>query len=128
MRKLKSSFPRLAALVVAAAVGAGATASPWRLSAEGRRALDGVAAASLRGHLSFLASDALGGRVNGSPGLDIAAEYVAAQMRRAGLEPIGDDGYFQTAPATVATPRRDGFRFVVSAGDTTVDVPAEAFQ
>jgi hypothetical protein len=128
MRNPRSAVPPLAAAIFAALAGAGAAPSPWPLSDEGRRALELVTADSMRGHLSFLASDALGGRVNGSPGLDIAAEYVAAQMRRAGLEPIGDDGYFQTAPGTVATPRQDGFRFAVSTGDTTVDVPAEAFQ
>jgi hypothetical protein len=52
---------------------------------------------SLRGHVSFLASDALEGRATPSPGQEIAAEYIAAQFRRAGLEPAGDDGYFQTA-------------------------------
>jgi Zn-dependent M28 family amino/carboxypeptidase len=51
----------------------------------------------MRGHLSFLASDALEGRATPSRGLDVAAEYIAAQFRRAGLEPAGDDGYFQTA-------------------------------
>src|SRR5262249_12525836 len=51
---------------------------------------------SLRGHLSFIASDALEGRGTPSRGLDIAAEYIAAQFRRAGLEPVGDEGYFQT--------------------------------
>jgi hypothetical protein len=128
MRKLRSSAPRLAVLAVAAAVGTGATAGPWRLSPEGRRVLDSVAADSLRGHLSFLASDALGGRVNGSPGLDIAAEYVAAQFRRAGLEEVGVDGYFQTARAVVATPRAEGFRFSVSTPDAIVDIAPEAFQ
>src|SRR4051812_34187300 len=98
MRNPRSAVPPLAAAIFAALAGAGAAPSPWPLSDEGRRALELVTADSMRGHLSFLASDALGGRVNGSPGLDIAAEYVAAQMRRAGLEPIGDDGYFQTAP------------------------------
>src|SRR5438876_6261383 len=122
MRELRSSASRLAVLVVAAAVGTGATAGPWRLSPEGRRVLDTVAADSLRGHLSFLASDVLGGRVNGSPGLDIAAEYVAAQFRRAGLEEVGVDGYFQTAPAVVATPRAEGFQFSVSTSDAAVDI------
>jgi len=51
----------------------------------------------LKADVSFLASDALEGRATPSPGLDIAAEYIAAQFRRAGLEPVGDDGYFQTA-------------------------------
>src|SRR5215472_15121196 len=60
-------------------------------------ALDRISAQSLRGHLSFLASDLLEGRGTPSRGLDLAAEYIAAQFRRAGLEPAGDDGYFQTA-------------------------------
>lgn len=56
-----------------------------------------ISANSLRGHLSFIASDLLEGRATPSRGLDLAAEYIAAQFRRAGLEPIGDDGYYQTA-------------------------------
>ena len=103
--------------------------APGGLSAEGRRALDSVTADSLRGHLSFLASDALGGRVNGTPGLDIAAEYVAAQFRRAGLEPIGDDGYFQTAPGVVADPARGRIPVLgVGAGRDAVEIPPDAFQ
>src|SRR6266404_9975717 len=62
-----------------------------------RAILDHVSADSLRGHLSFIASDALEGRNTPSRGLDIAAEYIASQFRRAGLEPAGDDGYFQSA-------------------------------
>jgi hypothetical protein len=60
-------------------------------------AMDKISANSLRGHLSFIASDLLEGRGTPSRGLDLAAEYIAAQFRRAGLEPVGDDGYFQTA-------------------------------
>src|SRR4029079_19248884 len=112
--RIPRSVPRLATLVGAAVMAMGAGGGPWHLSTEGRRALDAVTADSLRGHLSFLAADALGGRVNGTPGLDIAAEYVAAQFRRAGLEAIGDDGYFQTAAGVSATPQADGFRFSVT--------------
>ena len=126
--RIPRSVPRLATLVAAAVVAMGAGGGPWHLSTEGRRALDAVAADSLRGHLSFLAADALGGRVNGTPGLDIAAEYVAAQFRRAGLEPIGDDGYFQTAPAVVALPTASGFRFTVSTPDGVVEIAPEEFQ
>ncbi len=63
--------------------------------------LDHVSSDSLKGNLSFIASDALEGRGTPSRGLDLAAEYIAAQFRRAGLEPVGDDGYFQTAPAPI---------------------------
>jgi hypothetical protein len=128
MRIGRSSSLRLAAAGVLAAVGTAASPAPGSLRDEGRSALETVTADSLRGHLSFLASDALGGRVNGSPGLDIAAEYIAAQLRRAGLDPIGDDGYFQTAPATIATPRAEGFRFSISTPAGTVDVAPDAFR
>lgn len=67
------------------------------LTADVREALDRISADSLRGHLSFIASDSLEGRGTPSRGLDLAAEYLAAQFRRAGLEPAGDDDYFQTA-------------------------------
>jgi len=74
-------------------------------------ALDRISADSLRGHLSFIASDMLEGRNTPSRGLEIAAEYIAAQFRRAGLEPAGDAGgesYFQTSEWTVG-PVKDNF-------------------
>ncbi|HEV2764902.1 MAG TPA: M28 family peptidase [Pyrinomonadaceae bacterium] len=85
-------------------------------------ALERVSADSLRGHVSFLASDALEGRRTPSRGLDLAAEYVAAQFRRAGLEPAGDDGYFQTANWLTRGRTSEGFalRFDAPAGATEV--------
>src|SRR5262245_50963817 len=56
-----------------------------------------VAPADLRAHVEFLASDLLEGRLTPSPGLNIAGEYIAAQFRRAGLEPQPDGTYFQVA-------------------------------
>ncbi len=68
------------------------------LTPEQQALTDHITENSLRGHVSFLASDALEGRATPSAGQEIAAEYIAAQFRRAGLEPAGDDGgYFQTA-------------------------------
>jgi hypothetical protein len=55
---------------------------------------------SLRGHVAFLASDTLEGRATPSAGQDAASEYIAAQFLRAGLEPAGNDGYFQTTTFT----------------------------
>ena len=87
-----------------------------------RSALAQVTAEGLKGHLSFLASDALEGRRTPSRGLDIAAEYIAAQFRRAGLEPAGDDGYFQTAKwaDVAATSRRARARLTPEAGELKV--------
>ena len=63
---------------------------------------------ALKADVSFLASDALEGRGTPSRGLDIAAEFVASQFRRAALEPAGDDGYFQTAGFTQVAPVTEG--------------------
>src|SRR5690242_12646995 len=56
-------------------------------------ALYSITAADLKGAVSFLASDPLQGRYTPSPGLDVAAEFVAAQFRAAGLDPGGDQDY-----------------------------------
>ena len=62
-----------------------------------QRALAAISSAELKGDLSFLASDALEGRFTPSPGLEVAAEFIASKFRAAGLEPGGDQDYFQTA-------------------------------
>jgi hypothetical protein len=77
-------------------VRARATAEPLGLTPEMRIVAGHITANSLRGHVSFLASDLLEGRDTPSRGLDIAGEYIASHFRRLGLEPAGDDGYFQT--------------------------------
>jgi Zn-dependent M28 family amino/carboxypeptidase len=69
--------------------GAQHAEQPWQ------DVLNRISAQSMRGHVAFLASDLLEGRDTPSRGLDIAAEYIAAQFRRAGLEEIGTNGYFQ---------------------------------
>ena len=78
-------------------------------------AIDTITAQKLRGHVSFLASDLLEGRDSPSRGLDVAAEYIAAQFRALNLEPLGDNGFFQTmnwtlmeAPAAGTTLEIDG--------------------
>jgi hypothetical protein len=59
----------------------------------------------IRSHVEFLAGDLLEGRATASRGFDIAAAYVAAQFRQAGLRPAGDDkSYFQRVPLLEATP------------------------
>jgi Zn-dependent M28 family amino/carboxypeptidase len=75
-------------------VAAGAGQAPHRPIPA---ALSSITASELKGDLSFLSSDALQGRYTPSPGLEIAAEFIASRFREAGLKPGGDDGYFQTA-------------------------------
>lgn len=88
------------------------------------RALAVISGDSLRGNLSFIAADQLGGRDTPSDGLDLAALYIAAQFRRAGLEPAGDDGYFQTAKMLRITPPGEGFELRLQRGSRSVTFPA----
>lgn len=58
---------------------------------------DAITAARLRAHLEFVASDLLEGRDTPSRGQDVAALYVATQLKLWGVKPAGDNGtYFQT--------------------------------
>jgi hypothetical protein len=57
--------------------------------------------ARMRRDITFLASDECEGRGPGTKGIDKAADYIAAEFKKAGLKPGGDDGsYFQ--PFTIA--------------------------
>ena len=48
----------------------------------------------IRQHITFLASDELGGRDTPSPGLEAAASYLVEALEEAGLEPAGENGTF----------------------------------
>jgi hypothetical protein len=108
------------ALAFALAISLGAYTAA--ITPDRKATLDRVSAQSLQGHVSFLASDLLEGRDTPSRGLDIAAEYIAAQFRRAGLKPVGDDGYFQTAHFVTSQQPLDGAEFTIHAGETSLRI------
>src|SRR2546423_6082687 len=58
----------------------------------------------LRTRLYILADDSMQGREAGTPGNVKGTAYIAAEIKRAGLVPAGDDGtYFQTIPLKTRT-------------------------
>jgi hypothetical protein len=85
-------------------------------------AIDRISADSLRTNLSYLASDALEGRGTPSPGLDLAAEYIGAQFRAAGLEPGAAGSYFQAAKFYESTVNMEGFRLALKLGGQDLKV------
>ena len=71
------------------------------------RGVETITAGDFYARIAFLADDALRGRDTPSPGLEVAAAYVASEFRRIGLDPAGDDGtYLQRWP--YATRSLDG--------------------
>jgi hypothetical protein len=65
---------------------------------------DDPSEAEIHRHLLFLAADSLMGRETGSSGEKRAADYIAAELLRNGLEPMGG-GYFQYLPVHASYPR-----------------------
>lgn len=118
MNKSKAILSTAVLIICSLSLGAQQPA----LTRDVRAALGRVSADSLRGHLSFIASDALEGRNTPSRGLDLAAEYIAAQFRRAGLEPAGDDSYFQTANWLTTDRDMDAFKLEIRSGRETLAI------
>ncbi len=60
-------------------------------------------------HIRFIASDELRGRKPGTPGIDVAARYIAHHFETYGLKQApGVDGWFQTVPFATTTPPQTG--------------------
>jgi aminopeptidase YwaD len=119
----RSSFGKIAAvkktlllaLLVVIAASCAARSSELVGTQASATAESAISETSVRAHMEFLASDAMNGRGSGTRDEWIAATYVAAQLRRWGLEPMGDnDGYVQTI--TIERPEL-GAPPVLSMGD-----------
>jgi hypothetical protein len=79
-------------------------------------------------HITVLADDSLRGRATGTEDYLKAARYVADQMKQAGLEPGGTDGYFQTAKLTTArlVPEQSGMVLVTGGAIDTLHSGTDA--
>ncbi len=80
--------------ISAEALGKQASAVPQRIVA----GYQAITEADLRANLGFIASDALQGRMSLQPGDDAAAQWVASEFQKAGLEPAAAGSYLQAVP------------------------------
>ncbi|SNC59448.1 Zn-dependent amino- or carboxypeptidase, M28 family [Hymenobacter gelipurpurascens] len=90
---------KLAALLLAAAslLALPAAAQPTQPSPVPKkvaRALSKVRPEAIKSHIWYLADDKLQGRQAGTPGYQMAVEYVTAQLRQLGVEPAGENGTY----------------------------------
>jgi aminopeptidase YwaD len=86
---------KLLSTVLAAAVAGSAAFGAASVAPNDRAGA--IDESTVRAHMGFLASDAMNGRGSGTRDEWIAATYIGAQLRRLGLEPLGDNGdYVET--------------------------------
>jgi hypothetical protein len=67
---------------------------------------DSIKASDLRADLTFLASDALEGRMSLERGSEVAIQWIAAEFGKAGLQPLAGDSYLQPVPLVEYRPDR----------------------
>jgi hypothetical protein len=92
----------LGSAACASSTGA-STQSPANTSSMQAESASPVAEGDVRRLLTALADDSLEGRMTGSRGSAKAAAIIAAEMRRIGLAPAGDSGYFQRVPVAMTS-------------------------
>ena len=73
-----------------------------------------ITTAEIDGHLRFLSSDLLEGRAPATRGGRLAAEYIASQLRAAGVEPGVSGSYFQNVPIDIVAANPATIRASVS--------------
>jgi hypothetical protein len=89
----------IAAAVLAPLPGCGPSAGTSSSPAPAGATTPPITAADLRRRLYAYADDSMQGRRSGTPGNVKAADFIAAEARRIGLEPAGENGgWFQTVP------------------------------
>jgi len=88
---LSSLKPALSRLLAGVALLAALAGSLWPAEIDSKRFLEDV---------KYLASEQLKGRGTGMPELEIAAQYLAREFGKAGLEPVGGSDYFQSFRVT----------------------------
>lgn len=112
------SFRRAMAVAMLAAFIASAVAGATNLPLPPRAETESITARDLKKHLSFLASDELGGRYTISPANRIAARYLASQLEAYGYRGGARDGsFFQKVPLSFRTTDMEASRAILTVGN-----------
>jgi hypothetical protein len=89
---MKKTF--LTFLLAVSLLSSAVFAQEIKITAEERKAAEGITAAQLSSYLHFVASDTMGGRDTPSQGLDITAEFLKMNLQKWGFKGAGDNGTF----------------------------------
>src|SRR2546430_6153537 len=109
-------------LVVLCAPGAAAGQAELPRTHRPAPTVPAITPGDLMTRLYILADDSMQGREAGTPGNVKGTDYIAAEIKRSGLVPAGDDGgYFQTIPLKTRT-------FDTTSTFTVAGAPLTAFK
>jgi len=85
--------------------------------------VDSIRAEKLREKLTYIASEKFKGRGNGTPELNLAADYIAGVFEKNGLKPMGDSGsYFQRFEVYSSALGAQNDLRIHGAGDSDIDL------
>jgi Zn-dependent M28 family amino/carboxypeptidase len=93
-----------------AAVSIAGVVTPLTVSAQRARAAAPITAAEVDAHLRFLSSDLLEGRAPATRGGQLAAEYIASELREDGIMPGANGSYFQDVPIDIVGAQQQTIR------------------
>jgi Zn-dependent M28 family amino/carboxypeptidase len=93
-----------------AAVSVGVVVTPLTVRAQQARAAAPITAAEVDAHLRFLSSDLLEGRAPATRGGQLAAEYIASELREDGIAPGVNGSYFQEVPIDIVGAQQQTIR------------------
>lgn len=84
-----------------------------------------ITPADMRQHVTYLASDALDGRLTGTEGERLATQYVADVFKGIGLQPYGDDEWFEPFEFTAGVALGAKNKLTLSSPDGTRELKAD---
>jgi Zn-dependent M28 family amino/carboxypeptidase len=89
---------RFAAVLAISVVGLGPACAQEKVEPQLATGFDSIREDSLRADLTFLASDALQGRMSLQSGDEVAIQWIASEFAKAGLKAANGDSYLQAVP------------------------------
>lgn len=98
------------------------------IPSEAKKTAKAVRPENIEAHMRYLSDDKLQGRKPGSPGFEMAAQYVEEQFKKLGLKPAGQNGTFrQAVPLRKAQVREEASSLaLIRRGADGLDGPAQS--